>query len=121
MNAINPNYAETIFRQLLRMIEEFNSDQRVLREGAVARMTGLSPSTIRNRCTMGHPSYDPDFPQPRSLGSGQNRTAVGWLQSEVVHWINTRPTANLTHQLNKRPKDSSRARARGIAEGDFSI
>ncbi len=103
------------------MIEDFNSEQCVLREGEVSSKTKLSPSTIRNRCTLGHPSYDPDFPQPRSLGSGQNRTAVGWLHSEVILWLNTRPTANLTHQVNKRPKVSSRARARGIVQGDFSI
>jgi predicted DNA-binding transcriptional regulator AlpA len=112
MNPINPNYAETIFRQLLRLIDEYNSAQRALREGELSRVTGLSPSTIRNRCTFGHPSYDPEFPQPVVLSSGKSRAAIGWLFTDVVRWLNSRPTALLQHQVNKRPHNSNRAHSK---------
>lgn len=112
---------EGFFRRILRFMAEFSSEQRILRESEVAHRTGLSPSTIRNRCTVGHPSFDPEFPQPRVLGSGKSRSAVGWLQSEILEWISTRPRAYLTGQLNSRTKVAKSARGNANDEKEFKL
>lgn len=110
-----------LFKRILRFMAEFSSAQRMLREAEVAHRTGLSPSTIRNRCTVGHPSFDPEFPQPRVLGSGKNRSAVGWLQSEILEWMNTRPKAYLTDQLNSRAKVAKNVRGHASDKEKFML
>jgi predicted DNA-binding transcriptional regulator AlpA len=35
---------------------------------------------------------DPSFPKPRQISS---EFAIGWLRSEVMAWLNARPTAEL--------------------------
>jgi prophage regulatory protein len=112
---------EGLFRRLLRFMADFSSAQRMLRESEVAHRTGLSPSTIRNRCTVGHSSFDPEFPQPRVLGSGKNRSAVGWLQSEILDWMNTRPKAYLTDQLNSRANVAKNVRGHASDKEGFRL
>jgi prophage regulatory protein len=112
---------EGLFRRLLRFMAEFSSAQRMLRESEVAHRTGLSPSSIRNRCTVGHPSFDPEFPQPRVLGSGKKRSAVGWLQSEILEWMNTRPRAYLTGQLDSRAKVAKSVRGHASEKEEFKL
>lgn len=36
------------------------------------------------------PRYDPTFPRPIRLSSSAKGGAVGWLESEVVKWIESR-------------------------------
>ncbi|OGA26299.1 MAG: hypothetical protein A3I02_13285 [Betaproteobacteria bacterium RIFCSPLOWO2_02_FULL_67_26] len=35
---------------------------------------------------------DPSFPKPRQIGS---EFSVGWLRSEVIEWLSSRPKAEL--------------------------
>jgi len=35
---------------------------------------------------------DPSFPRPRQIGS---EFSIGWLRSEVMEWLNSRPKAEL--------------------------
>jgi prophage regulatory protein len=52
----------------------------ILRRKQVEQRTGLSRSTINLRAAQG------DFPKAVSLGA----RAVGWLESEVEEWLNSR-------------------------------
>ena len=52
-------------------------EQHILRLPTVKAITGLSRSTIYLRMSEG------SFPRQVNLGSG----AVGWLASEIDHWI----------------------------------
>lgn len=104
-------------KTVARLAGNAGNEDRILREGEVAYTVGLSASTVRNRCTAGHPSFDPDFPQPKSLGSSKNRNAVGWKWSLIQGWIDTRPTAYLNRQVNKRQIVSKRAYKAGVLGG----
>ena len=57
--------------------------KRILRLPAVKEMTGLSRSTIYLRISEGK------FPRPISLGG----RAVGWIEEEIVSWIDRKITA----------------------------
>jgi prophage regulatory protein len=56
--------------------------ERYLRLPEILQRTGLSSATIYRRIGSGQ------FPQQRDLGPG----AVGWAESEVLDWLNNRPT-----------------------------
>ena len=56
---------------------------RMLRASEVTTATGLSRPTLWRRAKAG------EFPAPRQLGGG----LVGWLESEVNEWLQTRPVA----------------------------
>ena len=56
---------------------------RILRAREVMHKTGLSQTTIWRR------ERDGIFPRRRSLGNH----AIGWLESEVDDWLQTRPPA----------------------------
>lgn len=56
-----------------------NSVTSILRLPTVKARTGLSRSTIYLRISEGR------FPKPISLGGGR---AVGWIESEINHWLN---------------------------------
>ncbi len=53
----------------------------ILRRPEVQRVTGLSRATIYESMARG------DFPAAIRLG----KRAVGWPQSEITHWLATRP------------------------------
>jgi prophage regulatory protein len=53
----------------------------ILRRPEVQKMTGLSRATIYESMARG------DFPVAIRLG----KRAVGWPQSEITHWLATRP------------------------------
>ena len=53
---------------------------KILRRPAVEAITGLSRSTIYQNMQAG------EFPKPIRLGA----KAVGWVESEIVDWIETR-------------------------------
>ena len=59
---------------------------RILRIEEVLDMTGLSRSSLYRRID------DGTFPAPLLLGGDTSR-AVGWLESEVIAWIASRPRA----------------------------
>jgi len=60
--------------------------QSILRRPAVESTTGLSRSAIYDRINPNSPYYDPTFPTPIRLGGN----SVGWLESEISDWINSR-------------------------------
>jgi prophage regulatory protein len=63
---------------------DIKAPEHLLSRAEVMARTGLSRQTIYNWLAI--PGR---FPQPRKLGS----TRLGWLESEVQGWINSRPLA----------------------------
>lgn len=60
------------------MAAQLQSALSILRRRQVEARTGLARSTIYERVRAG------TFPAPFSLGGGK---AVGWLESDIDHWI----------------------------------
>lgn len=63
-----------------------SSTSLILRCKQVQALTGLSRSTIYDKLNPRSPRHDPMFPKQIKLG----REAVGWLESELVAWIEWR-------------------------------
>ena len=57
----------------------------ILRPPRVEALTGLSRSTIRRMVN------DGSFPPPVRLGA----RSIGWRESDVMNWLETRPTVEL--------------------------
>lgn len=64
---------------------------RVLRMKQVQERLGLARSTIYDRMNVRSPRYDCTFPKPIKLGGA----AVGWIESEINAWIDSRVVAGL--------------------------
>ena len=62
----------------------------ILRRPAVLRATGLSRSTLYRQIA------DGAFPAPLRLGP----RAVGWLESAVSAWVESRPQAGTDYDLD---------------------
>ena len=62
----------------------YEMEDRFIRATEITRKTGLSLSTIWRL------EQDGDFPRRRSLG----RKAVGWVNSEVDSWLQSREPAH---------------------------
>lgn len=62
---------------------------KVIRRREVEARTGLSRSTIYDKLSEKSPRFDSSFPRPVRLGPN----AVGWVESEVVAWLQTRSRA----------------------------
>ena len=58
-------------------------ERRVMRRPEVERVTGISRSTLYEMIKSG------EFPKPMRLG----RRAVGWPETVVSEWLDSRPTA----------------------------
>ncbi|WP_329740740.1 AlpA family phage regulatory protein [Dyella sp. A6] len=63
---------------------------KIIRRPQLRTMVGLSDSSINNRENPRSPWFDPTFPKRVSLGGLARRSAVGWLESEVIAWIEQR-------------------------------
>ncbi|HIE5821724.1 AlpA family phage regulatory protein [Pseudomonas aeruginosa] len=61
----------------------YRPEIRILRVRQVQDRTGLGRSTIYDRLNPKSPRFDASFPKPFSLGG----TSVGWLETDVVEWI----------------------------------
>lgn len=61
---------------------------RVLRPAQVADLTGLPVPSIPEKHIQQSRAYDPSFPKPIQLSE---LGALGWIQGEVIDWIDTRP------------------------------
>uniref|UniRef100_I2Q576 Putative transcriptional regulator n=1 Tax=Desulfovibrio sp. U5L TaxID=596152 RepID=I2Q576_9BACT len=61
--------------------------KRFIRKPAVKEITGLSPSTVRRLEMAG------EFPKRVKL----SKAAVGWLESDVLAWVESRKSAGVTH------------------------
>ena len=55
--------------------------EAILREPQVCAITNMSHATIRRRVAAG------SFPAPVKLGDDRHGAALGWLASEVTHWM----------------------------------
>jgi prophage regulatory protein len=62
------------------MVKKFPEALAIIRRKQVEARTGLSRSTIYLRMAEGN------FPKPVNIGP----RAVGWIESEVTDWLNTR-------------------------------
>ena len=56
----------------------------ILRQPEATKLTGLSRSTLRRMVERG------DFPPPLRLGL----RSIGWLEDEVLRWLESRPRAS---------------------------
>ena len=63
---------------------------RVLRLKKLQERLGVGRSTVYDWMNPASPRYDPTFPRPIRLSSSAKGGAVGWLESEVVKWIESR-------------------------------
>ncbi len=71
----------------------------LLKRQEVERLTGMGRSAIYARLNPDHPQHDPSFPKPVPIGGNPNRaTAVRWVNSEVMQWIQARIAARDNHQ-----------------------
>ncbi|PZW40205.1 AlpA family transcriptional regulator [Pseudomonas sp. URMO17WK12:I2] len=61
----------------------------VLRLRKVVERLGISRSTIYDWMNPKSPRHDPTFPLPIKL-SVSSRGAVGWLESEICWWLESR-------------------------------
>ncbi len=64
-------------------------DKKILRLPAVKTLTGLSRSTIYLRI------HEENFPKQINLGP----RAVGWVESEVIQWLEDRISASRKEEL----------------------
>jgi len=74
------------------MAEELRRALTILRRKQVEARTGLSTSGLYDRLNPKSPRYDPSFPSQVRLSDGG--TAVGWIESEVEAWIESRIRAS---------------------------
>lgn len=63
-----------------------NNEKRILRIKQLSTIIGLARSTIYDRLNPKSPRHDPSFPKPIKLGM----TSIGWLQTEVDQWIQSK-------------------------------
>jgi predicted DNA-binding transcriptional regulator AlpA len=64
---------------------------RVMRSKEVAKLLSVSRATIWRWYTIGH------FPAPINLGPTQGAKGChGWRESDVLAWLDARPTLDLT-------------------------
>ncbi|SPJ31473.1 helix-turn-helix transcriptional regulator [Falsiruegeria mediterranea] len=59
---------------------------KILRRIAVEEQTGLSRSSLYAKLDPNSRYFDPEFPRPLRLGI----RAVGWRESEIVAWMESR-------------------------------
>lgn len=60
----------------------------ILRRRQLEAKIGIKRTAIYDRLNPKSKSYDPSFPKPIKLGSGNGRHAtVGWLEGEVDAWL----------------------------------
>lgn len=71
-------------------MQPVSSTTTILRRNVVEARTGLSRSTIYDKLSPLSPRFDASFPRPIHLGAH----AVGWVESEIETWIQTRIAAS---------------------------
>jgi prophage regulatory protein len=75
-------------------------ETKILRLPEVAKVTGLSPSTIRNRINPFCPWHDATFPTPIKLGPGRHG-AIGWFAHQIADWLDAREKATDSTSLEQ--------------------
>ena len=69
------------------------SKMTVLRIKRVIARLGISRSTIYDWMNPESPRYDPTFPLPIRLSASASTGAIGWLEFEIIGWVELRLTA----------------------------
>ncbi|MDT0602544.1 helix-turn-helix transcriptional regulator [Thalassotalea castellviae] len=67
----------------MKINEQLDSLKKILRLSEVKQITGLSRSTIYEKCDVKSPRFDPLFPKRIRLGA----RAVGFLQADLDAWL----------------------------------
>lgn len=62
---------------------------RIVRIAEVMRMTGYKRASLYGKTDPNNRQYDPDFPKRVHLSSN-GRGAVGWIESEILIWLDLR-------------------------------
>lgn len=63
-------------------------NHRIIRLKDLMMLTGLSKAAIYDRLKATSPRYDPNFPKQVKLStSAAINGAVGWLESDVLKWL----------------------------------
>lgn len=65
---------------------------RILRLGDVIKLTGYKRASLYAKASRHSPQFDPTFPRRVSLSS-TGRGAVGWIESEIFNWLQSRADA----------------------------
>jgi prophage regulatory protein len=63
---------------------------KIIRRKQLEERIALSRSAIYDKLTPTSPRFDPSFPRPINLGLN----AVGWIESEVLDWLQARISAS---------------------------
>ncbi|CAN7225209.1 helix-turn-helix transcriptional regulator [Pseudomonas umsongensis] len=80
---------------------------RVLRLKLVLERVGVSRSTVYDWMNLNSPRHDPSFPHPIKLSSGSGRCgAVGWIESDLCRWIDSRIAAGWRGRIRTENKSS---------------
>lgn len=66
----------------------------IVRMKRLKQMIPIGRATFYDWMNPASPRYDPTFPRPIRLSSSAKGGAVGWLESEVVKWIESRISQN---------------------------
>lgn len=82
-------------RELLGTVREGDGDIRILRMKRLQERLGVGRSTLYDWMNPKSPRYNPDFPRPIKLSIGDHG-AVGWIESEICGWIESRVAASVT-------------------------
>lgn len=85
---------------------------RVLRLKLVLERVGVSRSTVYDWMNLNSPRHDPTFPHPIRLSGGSGRCgAIGWIESDLYRWIDSRIAAGWGGRVQANDKNNSCHRA----------
>jgi prophage regulatory protein len=65
---------------------------KILRLKTLQERLGVGRSTVYDWMNPCSPRYNPTFPRPIKLSLGA-RGAIGWIESDICHWIDSRVIA----------------------------
>lgn len=60
---------------------------RIIRMRQLTEMISVSRSTIYDWMNPRSPRYNPEFPVPKRLSKSGKSGAIGWIESEVLGWL----------------------------------
>lgn len=82
---------------------------RVLRLKLVLERVGVSRSTVYDWMNLNSPRHDPTFPHPIRLSGGSGRCgAIGWIESDLCSWIDSRIAAGWGGRAHAKDKINPR-------------
>jgi predicted DNA-binding transcriptional regulator AlpA len=85
--------------EILKQLDEAKRPLRVLRRRETCDRAGFTASSTLYDAMERH-----DFPRPIKLGGSGRHAAVGWIEEEVVRWIEARIAARNARGNAARPR-----------------